>query len=58
MQSITVIVKGGIVETVEGVPAGVEVRVRDYDQVQADDSAEIDENGRPYTEAVWGTTAD
>ena len=53
-EAIVVEVKGGNIQHIENIPAGVQVLVKDYDQ-DGTPEAEFDgkDEGGTYTEAVW-----
>jgi hypothetical protein len=53
MQKIIVTVSGGVAQGVEGVPPGVEVEIRDYDNGKVDDDALTDEDGGPYSPDLY-----
>jgi len=51
MEKFIIIVEGGIVQDVKGLPEGTEYEVHDYDTEGADASAEVieeDDKGREY----------
>ena len=53
-QEILVIVEGGVIQEIYGIPSDVVVRVKDYDVDPRDDpDYPRDRDGEPYFEAVW-----
>jgi len=52
-ERIVVVVSGGVVQDVVGVPPGVVVEVHDYDTDGSDESLGIDEEGYPYLLGEW-----
>jgi len=53
LQRITVIVYGGVVQDVIGVPAGVVVEVHDYDTDGTDKHLGVDADGNAYAVGEW-----
>ena len=53
-QEILVIVEGGLVQEIYGIPPDVVVRVKDYD-VDSCDEADLqrDRDGERYCESIW-----
>ena len=52
-QEIIVNVKGGLIESITGVPLGAVVVVRDYDVEGDEKAAELDENDEPCIVSFW-----
>lgn len=52
--TITVIMEGGLIQDIIGIPAGITIRVHDYD-VEGVDTEDLKTNGdgEEYTEAIW-----
>jgi hypothetical protein len=50
---IVVVVSGGVVQDVLGVPPGIVVELHDYDTDGTDESLGIDEEGYPYFFGEW-----
>lgn len=53
-REIVIVVEGGVVQEIYGIPQDVVVRVKDYD-VEGQDNAtlEHDRDGEAFFEAVW-----
>lgn len=58
LQRIVVVVEGGVVQNVLGVPAGVVVEVHDYDTDGTDKHLGVDEHGNAYAIGEWGHEAE
>lgn len=53
-QEILVVVEGGVVQEIYGIPSDVVVRVKDCDVDPRDDpDLPRDRDGEPYCESVW-----
>ena len=58
MHTIIIEVLGGLVQDVSGIPEGVEVEIRDYDDAAGDENMPADfigtdESGDKFFKAVW-----
>ena len=48
------IISGGVLQSVKGLPKGITLEVRDYDTDGVDDAAlKVDRDGDCYNEVVW-----
>ncbi len=59
MKTITVIVEGGMIQDVIGIPKGVRVEVHDYDTEGGDpdiESIETDRQGGRHFVSLWNGT--
>ena len=52
---ISITVEGGVIQSIEGIPADVQVVVRDYDVDGSEEDLQEDDDGYPYVESVWET---
>ena len=56
MQTIDIEVEGGLIQNIEGIPDGIQIRVRDYDtqdMTAEDDPQLITGEGRSHTQCIW-----
>jgi len=50
---IIITVEGGLIQNIDGIPAGVVVEVRDYDLDEGDEDTKKDKDGHAYREGIW-----
>lgn len=56
-KTITIILGGGLIQEIEGIPDDVRIVVRDYDVEGADEQElSADENGNECFESIWEPT--
>lgn len=58
MEIITIHIEGGIIQDVNGIPAGVQIQVNDFDVASEDIGNPMwnilqNENGRHFEQAIW-----
>lgn len=53
MKQITVVIRGGAVWDVAGVPKGVEVKIVDYDVDGSETGMLVDHDGEPARVEIW-----
>ena len=53
--TILIVVEGGVIQNIEGIPAGVQVEVRDYDVegCEPGDDLKTNDVGDEYFESIW-----
>jgi len=52
---IIITVERGLIQTIDGIPAGVLVEVRDYDvdEGEGNEDTKKDKDGHTYREGIW-----
>ena len=52
---IIITVEGGLIQNIDGIPAGVVVEVHDYDLDEGDEDEDTknDADGNSYREGIW-----
>ncbi len=58
LDEVTVFVRGGVIQDIQNIPAGVRIRVQDYDvdnltEQELREETEMDEEGDPCMVSVW-----
>jgi len=51
--TIVITVEGGVIQSIENIPSGVRVVVRDYDVDGSERAVLEDEDGESFAETVW-----
>ena len=58
LETVTVFVRGGVIQDIQNIPIGVRIRVQDYDvenftEQELRDETELDEEGDPCMVSIW-----
>ncbi len=58
LDTVTVLVRGGVIQDIQNIPAGIRIRVQDYDienltDKELQEETETDEEGHPCVVSIW-----